>query len=75
MIPLTGITLPFVSYGGSSMVVSFALLGLIQSVSIKNYRTVSEVESHEDIEGDLSDRDYLDDIQEENRLYRGEREK
>jgi len=48
MIPLTGITLPFVSYGGSSMVASFALLGLIQSVSIRNYRFASGVEMQED---------------------------
>lgn len=31
--PLTGITMPFVSYGGSSMVSSFLLLGIIISVS------------------------------------------
>ncbi len=50
MIPLTGITLPFVSYGGSSMVASFALLGLIQSVSIKNYRHAIEMENQADSE-------------------------
>ncbi len=33
LIPLTGITLPFVSYGGSSMVASFIMLGIITSVS------------------------------------------
>ncbi len=32
-LPLTGITMPFVSYGGSSMVSSFLLLGIIISVS------------------------------------------
>ena len=32
-LPLTGITLPFVSYGGSSMVSSFLLLGLIIAAS------------------------------------------
>ena len=32
-IPLTGITLPFVSYGGTSIVVSFASLGIIQAIS------------------------------------------
>jgi cell division protein FtsW (lipid II flippase) len=32
-IPLTGITLPFVSYGGTSIVVSFASLGIMQSIS------------------------------------------
>jgi cell division protein FtsW (lipid II flippase) len=28
LLPITGITLPFVSYGGSSLVVSFAMIGL-----------------------------------------------
>jgi len=38
MIPLTGITLPFVSYGGTSIVVSFASLGIIQAISAKAER-------------------------------------
>ncbi|MGZ8512712.1 MAG: FtsW/RodA/SpoVE family cell cycle protein [Candidatus Limnocylindria bacterium] len=33
LIPLTGITLPFVSYGGSSVVASFAMVGLLLSIS------------------------------------------
>lgn len=33
IIPLTGITLPFVSYGGSSMLTMFFALGLLQKVS------------------------------------------
>jgi cell division protein FtsW (lipid II flippase) len=33
LIPLTGITLPFLSYGGSSMVASFVGLGLLQALS------------------------------------------
>lgn len=32
-IPLTGITLPFVSYGGSSMLISYFALGIIQKIS------------------------------------------
>jgi cell division protein FtsW (lipid II flippase) len=33
LIPLTGITLPFVSYGGSSVVASFLMIGLLLAVS------------------------------------------
>lgn len=35
MAPVKGMTLPFVSYGGSSMLVNFAAIGLLQSIHIR----------------------------------------
>lgn len=34
-IPLTGVTLPFISYGGSSILTSFCFLGIMNSLSIE----------------------------------------
>ncbi len=38
LVPTTGVTLPFVSYGGSSLVVNFALLGLLLGIAGKPRR-------------------------------------
>ena len=41
LMPLTGITLPFVSYGGSAVLMNFVVMGLLMRLSI-NQRDVSE---------------------------------
>ena len=45
VVPLTGITLPFVSYGGSSLVASFVIVGVLLSIS---HRSVERREAEED---------------------------
>ena len=42
MIPLTGVTLPFVSYGGSSMISSLLILGILEALAIRNGRQLDE---------------------------------
>jgi cell division protein FtsW len=43
-VPFTGITLPFVSYGGSSMLVSFAAMGILLNITkFTQERTTNEI--------------------------------
>lgn len=42
MLPMTGITLPFVSHGGWSLLTSFCMLGVLMAISHRNKMATSE---------------------------------
>ncbi len=44
LIPLTGITLPFISFGGSSMMTTFIVMGILQAISSVKGEVTDEIE-------------------------------
>lgn len=38
LLPVTGIPLPFISYGGTSLLVSMASIGLLQSIAVRRHK-------------------------------------
>ena len=39
LVPITGVTLPFLSYGGSSLILSLVSIGIILNVSRRNEKS------------------------------------
>jgi cell division protein FtsW (lipid II flippase) len=44
-LPMTGITLPFVSHGGFSLITSFVMLGMLLAFSHRNAVDAGQVQS------------------------------
>ena len=42
LIPLTGITMPFVSYGGSSMIACLLLIGILEGIASRSGAAIED---------------------------------
>ncbi len=40
LLPITGVPLPFVSYGGSSLITNFICIALLANISSKRQKTI-----------------------------------
>ena len=50
LLPVTGTTIPFMSYGGSHLITEFAALGILMGLG-RRAKTVSRVEDRTDLVG------------------------
>jgi len=54
-IPLTGVTLPFVSYGGTSVLISIIMIGILQTIFSVGQKEEIPLESEPKTKGDFSE--------------------
>jgi len=45
VMPVTGVTLPLISYGGSSVIVTMMMIGILLNISRKRIRRIEPVEA------------------------------
>lgn len=43
LMPLTGITLPFISYGGTSLLINMASIGIVMSVRVHGHEVSEDI--------------------------------
>ena len=61
IIPVIGISMPFISYGGSSLIANSILLGIIVKINATIYKEYMEDEYYENYEEDYDEIQYNDD--------------
>ena len=40
LLPITGVPLPFISYGGTSLITNFILIGLLLNISARSSKNI-----------------------------------
>ena len=61
IIPVIGISMPFISYGGSSLIANSILLGIIVKINATIYKEYMEDEYYENYEEEYDEAQYIDD--------------
>ncbi|MNC14897.1 Lipid II flippase FtsW [compost metagenome] len=49
LMPLTGITLPFISYGGTSLLINMASMGVVMSVHLYGQDVEEDLQLHKEL--------------------------